>query len=294
MASQPQPPPPPPPPPATLTAMPDAVLAAVLDRCCVATLLRLRAACRSLRALASADAQWRPRAAALWEGKDPLLVGRWSSAEPPLFRSYFGSIREAARCPVSAADLCGPEVWCFRFKAAAGDSWVAKDPWWQRKPAIRLRLLPGSSGTCRANGRVQAVSDGRPFWGTKGSVAGRWTMHTLRQSGYVGEHANGAAAEQDLIDATPWPQWLPEPWSPPATTAVEINGHPPYVVGRHPQTWRLYMQSCWCVWTAFDMPARGVDAVLEDAALAVTAEEPAQRCAIERYNQLVGGPITIG
>ena len=52
-----------------------------------------------------------------------------------------------------------------------------------------------------------------------------------------------------------------------AAATVEINGHPPYVLSRHPRTWGLFMQSCWCVWTAFDMPAKGGDATLEDDAL---------------------------
>ena len=39
------------------------------------------------------------------------------------------------------------------------------------------------------------------------------------------------------------------------------------VVCRYAPSWGVYMQSCWCVWTAFEMPPRGRAPELEDEAL---------------------------
>ena len=41
------------------------------------------------------------------------------------------------------------------FKQAAGDSWIAKDPWWNGRPVIRLLL--------REDGVVMPTMDARPF-----------------------------------------------------------------------------------------------------------------------------------
>ena len=47
---------------------------------------------------------------------------------------------------------------------------------------------------------------------------------------------------------------------------------PTYVVSRHPSNWGWLMQSCWVLYTSFDMPPKGSDPSLEDAALDVTVE----------------------
>ena len=68
-----------------------------------------------------------------------------------------------------------------RFKAAAGGSWIAQDPWWQ--PARAGRACAASAGPTPAAAAdapaarrraVLAVGDARPFWGAPGAVAGRW------------------------------------------------------------------------------------------------------------------------
>ena len=66
-----------------------------------------------------------------------------------------------------------------------------------------------------------------------------------------------------------------------------MNGHPSCTVRRHPRHWGVVLESCWCLWTGFDMAPRGQDAAMEDAALSVGADDPRQRREVEAYNLAV-------
>jgi len=224
--------------------LPDSVAHLVLSRMGDVALLRLRGTSRALLSLSSSEKVWSERTAALWFAKQGgQLLDRWFCVRPT-FRAYYGSLRDAVRCDLSPSELASQPFWCFRFKAAAGGSWTAEDPWWRGEPAIRLQL--------RDDGFVVALSDARPFWGKRGQLGGKW-------SAKEGRHG----------------------------TTVGINGHPPYVIGRHPPNWGVFIQSCWCLLTAFEMPPRGAVAELEDSALGVTAMDEVQRRAVARYNASV-------
>jgi len=214
-------------------------------------LLVLRAACRALCTRVSDDAVWRPRTEVAWHGKlCAALLQQWQSAKS-LWRAYYGSLRDATRRQLTSDELAQPEFWCVRFKAAAGVNWTQRDPWWRGDPPIKLRLTRDASYGTYRSGNVVAVTDARPFYGPAGHVSGNW-------------HAQ----IDDVHD----------------TTIVEANRQPPYRVYRHAPTWGIYMESCWCVWTAFEMPPRGDAPELEDEALHITADDPTQQAAIARCN----------
>eukprot|EP00747_Dinoflagellata_sp_TGD_P170539 gnl/TRDRNA2_/TRDRNA2_202358_c0_seq1.p1 gnl/TRDRNA2_/TRDRNA2_202358_c0~~gnl/TRDRNA2_/TRDRNA2_202358_c0_seq1.p1 ORF type:complete len:274 (-),score=44.20 gnl/TRDRNA2_/TRDRNA2_202358_c0_seq1:64-885(-) len=231
--------------------VPDELLQLLLVRTGDKELLALRLASRLFCALVDDDGVWRPRAEAAWRDKvGGILLERWLQVSP-VRDAYRGALHDAVRRDLSEKELAAQPFWCFRFKAAAGGSWIAQDPWWRGKPAIRLCLA--------RTGDVIALNDARPFWGPKGTVGGQW-----RVTGY--DEARGGAA------------------------VLEMNGHPPYVVCRHAPNWGVYMQSCWCLWTAFEMPPHGTCPELEDealAALGVTADDPVQQRAVARYNASV-------
>jgi len=219
------------------------VLDLILRRAGDDILLALRAAGCALCLLASKDALWQPRAEAAWHGKQrSFLLLRWINVTP-VWRAYRGSLRDATRRHLTFDELAEPEFWCIRFKAAAGEGWTSRDPWWQGEAPIKMRLTN--------SGDVVAVTDARPFYGQAGHVSGCWS------------------AKYDAVHGT---------------TVVDVIGQPPYHVCRHAPTWGVYMESCWCVWTAFDMPCRGESPDLEDEALHVTAQDPTQHPAIARCN----------
>ena len=70
---------------------------------------------------------------------------------------------------------------------------------------------------------------------------------------------------------------------------VTMNGHPSYTVRRHPKHWGVYLESCWCVWTAFPMAPPGADLLMEDEALRVSTDDPRQRAEVAHYNRRVAG-----
>lgn len=224
-----------------LLPVPDDVLQLIVARASDELLLSLRLVCTALYRLASDCDVWKPRAEAAWKQKlAGELLKRWRDVSPA-WHAYHGSLKDAVRRNLSTEELASFPFWCFRFKAAAGDSWIAQDPWWNFRDPIKLRLS--------SDGSIFAVNDARPFWGKAGQRAGSWKI------------SNDGVA-----------------------TVVDMNGHPPYVVYRHAATWGVYMESCWCIWTAFEMPMRGDSPDLEDEALKVTAADPAQHRAVVRYN----------
>jgi len=226
-------------------AVPDEVLNLIVRRSSDCLLLVLRATCRGLRARVSDDSVWKPRTQVAWHGKLPALLQQWQSVKP-FWRVYFSSLKDGTRRQLTSDELSQPEFWCIRFKA---EGLRALGVPAQRDPWWRgdppIKLRLTSSGN------VLAVTDARPFYGSAGHVSGNW-------------HAQ--------IDAVH------------GTTIVEANRQPPYRVHRHAPTWGVYMESCWAVWTAFEMPPRGEAPELEDEALHVTADDPTQQAAIARCN----------
>jgi len=220
--------------------MPDEVMVLIVQRCSESLLLALRASCRSYLELASDDGIWRSRAEATWEGKDQnVLLTGWFSTRP-WWKAYYGSLRDSTRRQLSPEEISTAKSWCVRFKAAAGPMWMQRDPWWQGRPPIKLRLELG--------GNTVAVNDTRPFYGATGHISGHWSSRMEPSMG---------------------------------TTIVEANEQPPYKVYRHAPTWGIYMESCWQVWTAFDMPPRGECPELEDDMLHVLPADPTQLSAVE-------------
>ena len=104
-----------------MCSVPDEMLGLVVSQCSDTMVLALRGACRTWSILASKDAVWEQRAEAAWQGKHhSALLLPWLTAAMPLWRAYYGSLRDATRQQITFAELAQVEFWCVRFKAAAG------------------------------------------------------------------------------------------------------------------------------------------------------------------------------
>ena len=268
-----------------LLALPAELLAEVLDILPPLDLLHLCATSTWMRAVFLTDHVWQPRLQALlkrhlclnwrfstgddlplrpdgpypggpgWIGHHPANINFVASAAC----SFFKAVHDRMRTAVTREELTSFE-YCFRFKAAAGDSWIQRDPWWNNRPPVKLKL--GADGT------VRPVSDAQPFWGAAGQVSGRWQFEP------------GVWSSRSLP---------PDQREADTASVVTMNGHPSYTVRRHPEHWGVFIESCWCVWTAFEMAPKGHDLAMEDEALRVFADEPRQRREVERYNSAVNG-----
>jgi len=103
---------------------------------------------RSVAATALSDEHWRARCDSLWADKAyvPLEFRR-----APCLSAYWGSLRDATRCALTPAELCGL-TWSTRMKGAAGTEWTDSDPWWNGEEAA-TRTYSSSSQDC-TSGRV--------------------------------------------------------------------------------------------------------------------------------------------
>jgi hypothetical protein len=59
----------------------------------------------------------------------------------PRKAAYIAALRDVARVRITRDELC-QQTWSFRFKAVAGENWVARDSWWSGGPAQRMVWLP--------------------------------------------------------------------------------------------------------------------------------------------------------
>ena len=231
------------------------VLTIVFERLPVDAICAAACVSRSWAGVGEMDCVWFPRLQRLLRARafvsDHIRVAfeawRRSGAGPvPCRELYADAVADAFRTDLRRDEIAAVDEWQFRFKLSAGEGWAAEDPWWQGSSRRILLQL-------RRDGRVLAISDGRPFWGRPGSVSGRW----------VAEESEGP-------------------------TVVSMNGHPSYYVSRHPIHAGLILQSCWCVLSSFPMARRGEDASMEDDALDLSPENDARQAAeAAAYNDRV-------
>ena len=276
---------PPPSEPLTLLALPAELLKEVIDHLEPLDTLRFAASCTAARAHGLSASVWARRLAVLLQGRwclsakhtveRPLRAGgpypggpSWSACNTPaninFFQTsafaFFDAIHDATRTAITRHELSSCKAFGFRFKQQAGEMWTAADPWWNGQPPIQLRLC--------ADDTVRPVNDAMPFWGPAGQPVGTWCFEP-------GHWASRSVPPSQRL-------------RPDQPAVVTMNGHPSYTVRRHPKHWGVFLESCWCVWTAFPMAPRGADPLMEDEALRVSTKDPRQLREVENYNALVG------
>ena len=142
------------------------------------------------------------------------------------------------RTALRLEELTGLE-WRFRFKRAAGSSWMAVDPYWCDKPATIVKFFD--------DGKTQRKS----LRSDDLAITWRW-----------GDSQSSRPASGTPCDRV--------------RANVDGQDVPTYLVSRHPRHRGFLMQSCWALYTAFPMPRPGEDPLLDDDALEVGFETQAR------------------
>merc|ERR1712079_281286 len=219
----------------------------VLRRLSDSVLLRIRAVCRALHALTDSEEVWGAMLASLVEGKysvparlqRPVSCPWHASSEPStVFQDYWLMLADSTRTKFNSLDeIVGqrrglpPGVWCFRFKAQAGRTWLQMDPWWNGLPAIRLRL--------KDDGTMEAASDAPGLWGRTGTPAGRYQVteekgrHVIRENGHPSLPLFRHPVHWGMYLQSCWTVWTAFPMAPMGEDrlmeddALEVRGDDP-------------------------------------------------------------------
>ena len=186
------------------------------------------------------EAGWTERCNELW--KDKVFVWKSARNHSDKRMGYKLSLHDSrVRQHLSLDELCYNEldncgtIWSFRFKVSAGPDWTSWDPWWMGGQARQMVFL--------RNGSVKQ---------------------------YVREPASGETLESPtfgrLIDPPVNMEWrfISKPMDLPSRPdgsylRFSVGGRdvPTYVVKRSPtNNWGFIAESCWGVYTSFDMPRR--------------------------------------
>jgi hypothetical protein len=229
---------------------------------CVLSFLDARslahAACvsRALCAAAAAPPLWHAACAADWAGKAyvPAAAHALRASGDPA--GAFRLARADARRDALTHDELLSLPWRFRFKAAAGGEWTARDPFWRGAPPTRVAfradgtVLRTAGDNANANAPADVNADataaaaagaGTPVWPDV-PIIWRWARFG------AGRHAAAPAAARGTL----------------LRCRVAGRDVPTYAVSRHAPSWGWLMQSCWGLYTSWDMPPLGADATLDD------------------------------
>ena len=168
----------------------------------------------------------------------PANVGFADSLAYPTFKA----LHDSKRACFTHAELTSFEELHFRFKKAAGQYWVENDAWWNNAKPTRVRLLP--------DGTVQLHDFAGHLWGRAGRPAPIGTDEVAKwRIDFDGTW--GSRLMPLSIRATD------------AATIIHIEGQPPFVVKRHPVHHGVYLDSEWCLLSAFPLAPRGTDPAMD-------------------------------
>mmetsp|Transcript_30053 Transcript_30053/g.33569 ORF Transcript_30053/g.33569 Transcript_30053/m.33569 type:complete len:247 (+) Transcript_30053:529-1269(+) len=162
------------------------------------------------------------------------------------------SIQDAHRTSLTMEELTKFH-WNFRYKATAGSGWTELDPWWSGRAPLIVRYAP--------NGDLERLDNEplkREAWA---SFKWRFVKSTAGKKG-------------------------------PKGSFIQIGHFPAYVVSRHKDNWGFMLQSCWVIFTSWNMPLKpeGItpkDMESHDTELGVGVAD--QWCEAMRCNQVIEG-----
>jgi len=248
-----------------------------LERTPVSEIIMLSRTSLFWRRLSRDKGVWARKCEEEWRGKHvPQIFRAMLDAEPKA--ALRASLADAARTWLTEEELTGSE-WCFRFKSAAGPSWLETDAFACGLPAVRCRFF--KDGTVLRTGDIVDLT----------GIDLRWSFappsrppEGRRHGSSVHISVNGrtvptyAISRQCLHLRSARCAWRP----------LQLqHAMLRYVVSRHPKNWGFLMQSCWALFTSFPMPPKGEDPLLEDEHLAVTVEEQRALCCPSTADALI-------
>jgi len=214
--------------------------------------------CRRWRGIASSAALWDVHCARVWQGKVEVPEACKSLRASGYPRSALAaSVRDSRRTVLTAEELTGV-VWCFRFKADAGEDWQLIDPYWLGRPARRMVFAP--DGRLLRSGDYFA-SQGQPL-----DPADKEDTEFMEDFAFPDlrwEFRPDAKMRKSMRSG----DLHPGPLQSGSRLSVLVNGRrvPLLHISRHPVNWGFIMESCWTLYTKFDMGLRrNPDPWLED------------------------------
>ena len=156
-----------------------------------------------------------------------------------LINIFKNTIKDTKRNVLTLEELTSFH-WNFRFKKAAGHGWYSQDPYWSSsKECIKIKF--------NRDGTTTRSLGGNTIW-TEVSVTWRWGNSDTREP--------GSGTPCNFLRAT-----------------VEGRDVPRYILSRHPVHKGFILQSCWTVYTSFEMPKLGTDPYMDDEALNLNYKE---------------------
>ncbi|CBN74588.1 conserved unknown protein [Ectocarpus siliculosus] len=256
------------------------------------------AANRFLHKAAGDEGVWRAARDRLWEGK--VFVPE-SSRAMRAKEGYIASLRDSKRTWLHAEELTSFSWW-FRFKQQAGEAWTAQDPWyrnekgctsepassagrgptlpprWGKTTGERWRVLPWRPCGAGAEGGLQARPHGSA---SRRHVAAPREDESAFQGVEKNEDDDGGGGCFAAKANISW-RFVGRTGRRTGPTGsflrVSIGGRevPTYIVSRHRSNWGFLLESCWTVYTSWEMPPRegpDCDQSLLDDKLTVTMDD---------------------
>jgi hypothetical protein len=221
-----------------LSQLPDELILHCMSFLNVRSLLTVRCSNTAFSELASRnEAGWTERCQELWAQK--VFVSQAARNLPSSLMGYKSALQDSRiRQHVTLDELCYDEtehcgtIWSFRFKVSAGPDWTSWDPWWMGSQARQMVFLRNGSVKQYVPEEDQLTM---PRFGqlVDPPVAMEWRF--IRQpmdmpQREVGSYIRFSVGGRDV---------------------------PTYVVKRSPtKNWGFVAESCWGVYTSFEMPLR--------------------------------------
>lgn len=263
--------------------------------------------CKSFLKSSSLNFLWMPLCNRLWQTKEHVcevdeevsLNSASSIIDACKYkRAYYKSIANGKRMFVFENELLG-QRFSFRFKEAAGDAWLDSCPWrkgckahevvfernknmqilW-RKPIIKENNV-ADNGLYAHEGNDQ-TTDGFPKVNLVWKL--QWTMPRRQRHQAIAKYWRscnfGREPSNEEIENIV------------ATSGDSFNLHvngipvPTYHLRRSPtNNWGFVFESCWALYTSFEMPPLGTVPQLEDDNLSIDVDS--QFVEVMRYNKFV-------
>ena len=243
----------------------------------------------------------------------PICQSFWAeklhvSKRPELSRkhAYALSLHEAKNSFITRAQLDMP--FSFRFKEAAGDDWINRDPWWSGRKARGIQFLPNGTCTIYPKGHpsfsfaevpVDAVGVVEEHttqvtlrwdltWRGKDSQCCRRAFATQKQRVAFFERLSGVGRRRSTRVQRTSKGDLDSDGGNALVLTVNDVTVPSYFVRRGPN-WGYIFESCWACYMSFSMPLRASGCAFtgEDAMTAVNCEDQEEE--IDTYNSQLNG-----
>ncbi|CAB9528357.1 expressed unknown protein [Seminavis robusta] len=273
------------------SSLPDEVICRITNFLNVRSLLKVRQCCRNWKKLASRnEAGWENLCRKLWARKVhvPTIPEQKTLPNDWFFHAYPKSIRDAKeRQHLTIDELCyDPDthtgtVWSFRFKESAGADWTQTDPWHNGLPCRKmvclkdgsvLQYIPAagdvrrtSSSSSSSNTTATSSLDSEPELVSPnfGSLAGIQQQQQQQQPHNHHHNSRPGRLVQPPFSMS-WrfltrrPMDLPErPTGSYMRFSVGGREVPTYSIRRSPtQNWGFVMESCWGLYSSFEMPPK--------------------------------------